>query len=82
MINTKITGGEFMFGDMTTIDVIKLLAPLIIIQYGLAIYCAVDISRKGVRNLSKFAWIAIVLFVNMLGPISYLLFGRKRWQDD
>lgn len=82
MINTKITGGDFMFGDMTTIDVIKLLSPLIIIQFGLAIYCIIDIARRGVRNLNKIVWSAIVLFVNMLGPILYLLLGRKRWQDD
>jgi hypothetical protein len=71
-----------MFKDMTTIDVIKLFAPLIVIQLGLAIYCVVDIIRKGVRNLNKIAWITIALFINMIGPIIYLLFGRKRWQDD
>jgi len=71
-----------MFGDMTTIEVIKLFAPLIVIQLGLAIYCIVDIIRNGARNMNKIMWVSIVLFINMLGPILYLLFGKKRWQDD
>ncbi|OPZ88830.1 MAG: Negative regulatory protein YxlE [Firmicutes bacterium ADurb.Bin419] len=70
-----------MFENMSTIEVLKLLAPLIIFQFGLLIYCAVDIIRKGVRNLNKPLWIAI-LVINLIGPITYLIVGRKRWPDD
>jgi hypothetical protein len=71
-----------MFENMSTIEIIKLLSPLIIIQFGLAIYCVVDILRKGVRNLSKGLWLLIVVFINLFGPILYLTLGRKKWQDD
>lgn len=71
-----------MFENMSTIEIIKLLAPLIAIQLGLAIYCIINILRKGVRNLNKGIWIAIVLFISMFGAICYLILGRKRWQDD
>lgn len=71
-----------MFDNMTTIETIKLIAPLIVIQFGLSIYCIIDIFRNGVRNLNKSIWILIVLFINLIGAISYLLLGRKRWQDD
>lgn len=71
-----------MFENMSTLEVIKLVSPLIAVQLALALYCIFDILRKGVRNLNKGIWIAIVLFVNMVGPISYLILGRKKWEDD
>lgn len=70
-----------MFNNMELMEIIKLFAPLMIFQVGLLIYCIIDILRKGVRNLNKPVWIAI-LFVNFIGPIVYLILGRKRWSDD
>ncbi|OPZ94462.1 MAG: hypothetical protein BWY74_00557 [Firmicutes bacterium ADurb.Bin419] len=70
-----------MFENLSTIEILKLIAPLIVFQLGLLIYCVEDILRKGVRNLNKPLWIAI-LFVNFIGPIAYLVVGRKRWSDD
>ena len=71
-----------MFDNMSTIELIKVFAPIIAIQFGLAAYCILDILRKGVRNLNKVLWIVIVLFSNIIGAICYLALGRKRWQDD
>lgn len=70
-----------MFDNMNTMEILKLLAPLIIFQLGLLIYCVIDILRKGVRNLNKPLWVAI-LFINFIGPIAYLVIGRKRWTND
>ena len=74
-------GVKKMFDNMTTMEILKLLAPLIVFQLGLLVYCVIDILRKGVRNLNKPLWIAI-LFINLIGPIAYLVLGRKRWTDD
>lgn len=71
-----------MLEDMSTIEIIKLLAPLIMIQFGLAAWCVIDILRKGVKNLSKGLWIVIVVVINLIGPIIYLTLGRKKWEDD
>ncbi|TYQ15814.1 UNVERIFIED_CONTAM: phospholipase D-like protein [Acetivibrio alkalicellulosi] len=71
-----------MFDNMTTMEFLKLLAPVIIFQFGIWAYCVIDILRKGVRNLNKALWIVIVSFVNIIGPIAYLMVGRKRWEDD
>lgn len=71
-----------MFENMTDLEIIKLLLPLIILQGALGLYCVIDILRNGVRNLNKVLWILIVMFVNMIGPIIYLITGRKRWEDD
>ncbi len=71
-----------MFEDMSTIELVKLLAPIIALQFGLAAYCIIDILRKGVRNLNKGLWIVLVLLASMVGSICYLTLGRKRWEND
>jgi len=67
-----------MNGFALTTETVLLLLPLIAIQVGLAIYCAVKIFREGVENLNKWAWLAICLFVNLLGPVIFLIVGRKK----
>ncbi len=67
-----------MNGFALTTETVLLLLPLITIQVGLAIYCAVKIFREGVENLNKWAWLAICLFVNLLGPVIFLIVGRKK----
>lgn len=67
-----------MFNDLTTLEIIKLLLPLIVIELGLKILTITLIIKNGVRNLSKAIWLIIVLLVNIFGPIGFLLFGRRR----
>lgn len=54
-----------------------MLLPLIALQLGLAIYCIRKIVRDGVKNLSKPLWIVLVLFLNLVGPILFILTGQK-----
>jgi len=61
---------------METLELVKLLIPLFILQLGLILYALFDLKKNGVRNLNKTAWIIIVIVINMLGPILYLIFGR------
>jgi hypothetical protein len=67
-----------MNGFTLTTDLLLMLLPLVAIQIGLAVYCAVKIFREGVQNLNKWVWLVICLFVNLLGPIAFLLVGRKK----
>lgn len=67
-----------MNGIELTSDMILMFLPLALVQLGLALYCVVKILREGVQNLNKWAWILICLFVNMLGPIIFLIVGRKK----
>ncbi len=67
-----------MNGFTLTTDLMLMLLPLVAIQIGLAIYCAVKIFKEGVQNLNKWAWLAICLFVNLLGPITFMIVGRKK----
>lgn len=61
---------------MNTSEILQLVIPLLVLQIGLLIYCLVDLSKNGVRNFSKLVWILIILCINLIGPISYLVFGR------
>lgn len=71
-----------MFETENTLALIQLLAPLILLQVGLALYCIILIWRKGVQNLNKPVWTGIVLFFNLIGPVLYLMLGRKKYADD
>ncbi len=61
---------------METLELVKLLIPLFILQLGLILYALFDLKKNGVRNLNKTAWIIIIIVINMIGPILYLIFGR------
>jgi hypothetical protein len=65
---------EFVF----TKDMLLILSPLILLQLSLAVYCGIKIFREGVQNLNKWTWFSICLFVNVIGPVLFLLLGRKK----
>lgn len=67
-----------MNGFQLTKEMILLILPLVAIQLGLAIYCALKIFREGVQNLNKWLWLLICVFVNLLGPMLFLIIGRKK----
>lgn len=67
-----------MFNGMTTLELLKLFAPLIGIQLLLTIFCLSKLYRDKVRFLPKVIWLMIIVFINMIGPIAYLILGRER----
>jgi hypothetical protein len=64
-----------------TFDIIRLLPlliPVIILQLGLMIFALIDLARREtVKHLPKYGWALVIIFVNMIGPIIYLLIGRS-----
>ena len=64
-----------MTGMNITMETLIMILPLIALQLGLALYCIVKIVREGVSNLNKPLWIVISLFVNLIGPITFLIVG-------
>jgi hypothetical protein len=54
-----------------------LIAPILIIQFILLIVALVDLTRIEKTNGPKMLWIFIILFVNIIGPILYFVFGRR-----
>jgi len=64
-------------------QLLPVLIPLVIIQLGLLVFAVIDVVRKQkTKNLSPGVWILIICFVNMIGPVLYLILGRADVSDD
>ncbi|MDF2880393.1 MAG: hypothetical protein K0R54_950 [Clostridiaceae bacterium] len=67
-----------MFDGMTTLEILKLLMPLLVIEGLLKIFCLYRLYKDEVKYFTKVIWIFTILFINTIGPLAYLLLGRKR----
>ena len=54
---------------IVTRELILMLLPVIVLQLGLAVYCAVKILTEGVQNLNRWVWLLICLFINLSAPL-------------
>jgi TctA family transporter len=55
------------------------VAPLIIINLILVVLALVDLARAERTNGPKWMWVPIILFVSLIGPISYFVVGRRQF---
>ncbi|MFU8793406.1 MAG: PLD nuclease N-terminal domain-containing protein [Acholeplasmataceae bacterium] len=56
---------------------LPLLVPLFLVQLILAIYALITLKNtEHVRYDSRIMWILIIIFLNLFGPILFLVFGR------
>ena len=63
-------------------EILRLLPyfiPLIIIEYGLLIFALVQLVRNEVKYMPKWGWALIIIFINLIGPIVFLIVGRKKY---
>lgn len=67
-----------MFEGMTNMEIFKLLMPIIAIEVCLMAFCLYRLTKDKVKFLPKWAWALIIIFINLFGPILYLLIGRER----
>ena len=64
---------------MTLQEALPLIIPLIILEWTLAIVALVHVLKHpNYRFGNKAMWVIIVLFLQLIGPIAYFLFGRGR----
>ena len=65
--------------NLTTEQLIALIAPIIIIQLGLMIFALFDLEKeeRRVRGGNKLVWALVIVFVNIVGPILYFVAGRE-----
>lgn len=56
------------------------LLPVLILAALLIGWSLIDIARKPVQHLPKWAWALIVLLAIPLGAVIYLIIGRTRGQ--
>lgn len=57
-------------------EYLPLLIPILIIQLVLIIFALADLVRREQTRGPKWVWVLVILFVNLIGPIIYLLLGR------
>ncbi len=60
------------------LKLLPLFIPLIIIEYGLMIFALVQAVRNEVSYLPRWGWILIIVLVNIIGPVVFLIAGRKK----
>ena len=59
------------------IEYLPFLIPVLIIEFALIITALVHIQKHpNYRFGNKLMWIVIVLFIQIIGPIIYFVFGR------
>lgn len=59
-------------------ELLPFLIPVLLIQWGLMVFALVKLLRavEKPRYLPVWAWVLIILFVNIIGPVLYLTLGR------
>lgn len=59
-------------------DYLPILVPLVLLQLALMITALVHLVRNEKLNQNnKIIWALVIIFVNLIGPIIYLIFGRQ-----
>jgi hypothetical protein len=58
-------------------ELIPLLIPIILVEIVLVVIALVDLTRRERTRGPKWVWVLVILFINLIGPIVYLLFGRE-----
>ena len=58
------------------IKYIPYLIPVVIVQLILLVVALLDLLKREKTRGPKWVWALVILFVNLLGPIIYFVFGR------
>ena len=74
----KITPIDLNLMMSTILRMLPFFIPLLIIQYGLMIFALVQAARSEVAYLPKWAWILIIVLFGVIGPIVFLIIGKKK----
>lgn len=67
-----------MIDGLSNSEIIKLILPLVIIQFGFIIFSIYRLSKDQVRYLPKWAWLLIIIFGEILGCLIFLIIGRVK----
>jgi hypothetical protein len=58
-------------------NLLNILLPVIIIQLILLSVALLDLKKNERVNGPKLMWVFIIIFINLLGPVAYFVFGRR-----
>ena len=58
-------------------SLIPFLIPIVLLQLGLMVFSLVDLIRRERTKGPKWVWALVIIFVNLVGPVVYLVVGRE-----
>ena len=58
-------------------QLLPFLIPIALLQLALMVVALIDLARRERTRGPKWLWVLIILFVNLIGPIVYFVFGRE-----
>ncbi|MBI2853679.1 MAG: PLDc_N domain-containing protein [Chloroflexi bacterium] len=65
-------------GFQVFLEALPFLVPLILIEVALLVIALVDlVRREQVRGGNKLIWALVIIFIEVIGPVLYLVLGRK-----
>ena len=74
MIPTTPLSQEFH----TIVSMLPFLIPLYVIQLALMVIALIDLfKRENMKSSTRLIWVFVIVLINTIGPIVYLLAGRK-----
>ena len=65
------------------LDMLPFLIPLMIVELALLIFALIDlVKRTHMSQNTRIIWMLVIIFINIIGPIIYFIFGRKEYPVD
>ncbi len=61
----------------TLTEFLPFLVPILLLQIALMVIALVDLVRRERTRGPKWVWAVVIVFVNIVGPVLYLLVGRE-----
>ena len=58
-------------------ELLPLLAPILVVQFVLIVVALRDLLRRDRVRGQKWMWALVIVFINLLGPILYLVLARE-----
>jgi Phospholipase_D-nuclease N-terminal len=79
-MRTLLLMGSMPLAIQLSTSLLLILLPLVVIELGLVVFSLVDLFKPERRVIgdNKLVWALIIVLVGTIGPIVYLLAGRKQ----
>ena len=79
-MRTLLLVGSLPLAIQLSTSLLLILLPLVVIELGLVVFSLVDLFKPERRVVgdSKLVWALVIVLVGTIGPILYLLAGRKQ----
>jgi hypothetical protein len=61
----------------TVKEILPFLIPVLLVELVLLAIALLDLIRRERTKGPKWAWVLVIVLINVIGPIVYLLFGRE-----